>query len=168
MAPILTPQEPGDEIYQQYAVIRTLPLKTGVNAVKGEFMAIDGNGYLDDLAASGSAVTSATSLAQPMDNVAAVTYSAGTSPPTVQCLVAPSWVIVYAPANIVVGNRVAIVAASGTADPDKVANVAGIDSGIPDGYLGRVHEILGYDATSEDQKLKTADNDKIVVQLGIV
>lgn len=163
--PNVNPYEPGDDIFQQYDLTRSLRVASAVEITKGELYTLNNDGRLIAVtAASGAIATTTKGLFQAKDSVPAKTYTDADDAPTVQCLVNGAWIILKAPANIVEGDRVSVAVGTGTTiDPDKVEKAA--SSSYLD-YLGVVFQILTVDA-SENPKIKTADDDLIVVQRGL-
>lgn len=159
-----SPHGPGDDIYEQAGWTKTYPLDSGVAAVKGVLMTMNADGHLVALAGSGAALSGRRGLFQPKADRAAETYTANADAPTVQCLIPPSMIIMKAPANVVAGDRVQVAVASGTADGDKVEIANAVET---IDFLGRVHEI--YTRNSDGTfKLKTADDDLIIVHTGVL
>ena len=163
--PNTNPYEPGDDIYQQYDLTRTMRAASGVAITKGNLYTLNADGRLIALTASSGAIASTTKgLFQAKTSVDAVTYTDADNAPEVQCLINGEFIVMKAPANIVEGDRVAVGVGTGTTiTPDKV-EVATSSSYLD--YLGTVFQILTVD-TDENKKLKTAVDDLIVIQRGL-
>jgi len=162
MAINVVPWKIGDTIYEQFTHIRRGQMKNGVACTKGEILTKDSNGYLVKITASSGVAQLANGAFQAMESASAGSTQAAS--PTVQCMVSPSFIIMKAPANLVEGARVEVAAATSTPDPDKVKAAA--NAAPTAGFLGTVLEILSKD-TNENVKLKTEDDDLIVVKMGV-
>lgn len=159
--PNSNPYKPGDDVYPKYNVTTTEKIKSGVSITKGEVYTLDSNGYLVALtAASGTAnINNLNGVFQAKDTVAAPSSGDSDGKRSVQVLRKRSRIAMYAPANVTRGDTVAVAAASGTPDPDKVLIQASSNPAI-----GEVFDILTVDSDA-NKKLKTADNDVILVEL---
>lgn len=159
------PKKPGDDVFPQYSITRTLRAASAVEITKGNLYTLNSDGRLIALTASSGAIASTTKgLFQAKTSVAAVTYTDADKAPEVQCLVNGSWILMKAPANIVEGDRVAVAVGTGTSiTPDKV-EVATSSSFLD--YLGTVHSIYTVDDNTTP-KIKTAADDLVIIQRGL-
>ena len=166
--PNVNPYEPGDDIFEQYGLTKTHKVKTGVEIIKGEVYTKDNNGYLIVPVVASNIAGLLHGIFQAKDSVPAKTFTGAENAPTVQCLVKGSWIILKAPANIVEGARVKIATtAATTGDFDKVEGQSSSSANFPLDTLGTVYQILTVDA-DENPKLKTAADDLVVVQTGVI
>ena len=160
-----SPREPGDDIYEQYTIKKTYELATDVSAVKGNLYTFGTGGRLVNLAGNSGAVTLASGVVQATAAVPSKTMVTGEPQPTVQCHVGGSWVILKADAaNLFPQMRVVVSGSGSTVKPQHVAQL-GTTTTISY-ILGTVHEILATDS-NEKQKLATAADDLVVVQMGV-
>ena len=163
----IDPREPGDDVYEQYTIKKTYPIKTGVAVTKGNLYTFDDDGYIVALTAVAGAVTLHRGCVQATVSVAAKTYTARADAPIVQCHVGGSWVILEAGTAMPVQSRVTVGVDS--ADNTVVtANRTGLlGTTVAVAYvLGTIHEILSQ-TTEGVVKTAAAVGDKIVVQLGV-
>ena len=159
------PREAGDDIYEQYTIKKTYELASATAATKGNIYKFNDDGRLIVLTASSGAVDLVKGAVQATAAVTAQTYSSG-SGPTVQCHVGGSWVILKAAAaNMTPQTKVVVSGSGSTVAPQKVA---ALGTSTTSAYiLGKIHEILAADSNG-NTKLKTAVDDLVVVQLGVV
>jgi hypothetical protein len=160
----------GDDIYEQYLVVRTMEIKSAQAVVKGNLMTSDADGRLTPFTAAVNLITNVKGIFQVKADVAAQTYHATTNPtrPTVQVAVAPSWILIEAAADVTAGDRVTLVtptATTVTTDRVEVSADQSTDGTNFVSYIGRVYEVFTRD-TSGNPKIKTAAGDLVVVMLG--
>ena len=154
----VTTSRPGDSIYTQYSIVKTLPINSVISIVKGNIYTVNADGYLISLAAAAGVITNMNGPAiQAMASSAAVAGEAA-GDRRVQCLMHRSRVILKAPADITINDDVAVAATGTTVTADKV-QIAGTSDKI-----GSVYEILTL-GDGRREKPKTEDGDLIVVDL---
>lgn len=160
--PNANPYEAGDDIFQQFDLTRTKPIKAGTSIVKGAVYTTDDDGYIVAATATGGVANLTKGIFQAKTTLAAV---AGESDGdrTVQFLVAGAFMIFKAPADIVEGQTVGLAATLTTVDPDKVEANAAVNLGS----LGRVYQILTVDS-DEEAIIKTVNDNLVIVQTGVL
>ena len=160
--PNINPYQPGDDIFQQYDLTRTQPIKSGVLVTKGELYTKDDSGYIVKLTAASDSIDNFKGFFQAKDTFLAETGESD-GDRVAQFLVVGSWMVLKAPADVVEGERVKVAAAGAVVDPDKIAVADTIDFN----FIGKVYQILTVD-TDENRQLKTADDNLVVVQTGVL
>lgn len=159
--PNVNPYKIGDDIYEQYSLTKKIPISAGLNVLKGVIYTLNSSGYLVAVPAAAAEEADLSKGAfQAKDNVDNTAGANGDL--SVECLVLGAWIILQAPAGLVIGQMVSLAVAVSVVDPDKTEGAITRDRG----YLGRIYEILTKN-TDSTNKIVTADNDLIVIQSGV-
>lgn len=163
--PRVNAHSPGDDIYEQYGLTQKFELASTQAAKKGELLTMNADGRLVSMTAASGAINNLQGIFQPKADVAAQTVASGGKFPTVECLMRGAFMLFKAPVNAVPGERVKIsTPANATVDPDKVE----LSNAVPTiDVLGTIYEIYTK-TTTGGKKLKTADDDLVVVQTGVI
>ena len=140
----------GDMQYSQYAVIDTIPIKSGVSISKGSCYTIDADGELIALTGASGALSNLNGIFQAMT-------TPKSTDTRVQCLQKRSRILLKAPADVTKGDSVSIAVTTNVVTADKV-QIATTN------IIGTVFEITAI-TDARIPKVKTADNDLVLVDL---
>lgn len=156
--PNQVPLNIGSVPYPQYSFVRTDVIKISVAITKGNIYTLDAEGRLI-VPVSTSSVADLTKGA--FQALADVTAPAAEDTDKVQGMIGGSYIVLKAPANLVVGQEVELGSSSSTTDQDKCKASA---SPRTKGFLGRIKEIYTK-GTDGAIKQKTADDDLVIIEL---
>ena len=185
----IQPYKPGDDIYQQYDLTRTLQIptsttngvtKTTLGIEKGTLYTIDNRkmistavnpsfGKLRAISAASNVANLSSGIFQAKDNVAL--GSEDTT--TVQCLVKGAWMILNAPADVVVGQRVKIATSDATTVvPHTVEVYQTADTTMKLDTIGTIFQLLNKDDDENFVLSTPTPTDDVpscvVVQTGVI
>lgn len=158
--PIESPLTIGDVPYPQYAVVLTKIIKNALAITKGHIYTPDAEGRLLVPVSTTSVADLTRGAFQAMADAAAPSAEDTDS---VQCLTKRSRIILKANANLVVGQEVDLKSSNSTTTADKCMAAV---SPHGKGYLGKIMEIYTK-GTDGAIKPKTADNDLVIIDLGV-
>ena len=157
----LNPKEPGEVFYPQYTVVKTMPIKGQTRIQKGYLYTADGDGYLVAPGNDGFL----NGIFQAQRDVPASAAGTADGADRVDCLCIRSRIGIKGTANLVASMRVRYDAATGKVAVFAIAGASPTKEETL-GIVGSIYEI--YTKTSlRAEKLKTADNDVVVVDLGV-
>jgi hypothetical protein len=153
-----TPLGIGSIPYPQYSFVRTDVIKQSVAITKGLIYTPDAEGRLIVPVSTSGIADLTNGVFQPL---ADVTAPAAEDTDKVQGMIGGSYIILKAPANLVVGEEVELGSSGSTTDQDKCKLAVHPHT---EGFLGRIKEIYTK-GTDGAIKQKTADDDLVVIEV---